>query len=194
MSFRLPSRMVISPRCRALVNTRWRAVIPSGPQASKKALCGFTTGVKGATMSMTRLQNSSYARATAPKLSAPCRWRISSGNDSQRGSRPTHKEFPLARQAEDKRSAKCLRKSIIPSMFCAQHNRRTRVTDLHHKINRDMDQHADRDIVDWRGVGGSLEDDVPLVAGLVAQAEQGLAFALVDGHAGRQWIAEDAAQ
>jgi hypothetical protein len=80
--------------------------MPSGPHASKNALCGFTTGARGATMSSTRPQNSSYARATAARLSPPCRRRTSCGSDSQRGSSPTHSAFPLARIAAARRSAK----------------------------------------------------------------------------------------
>src|SRR5438132_904731 len=71
MSLRLPSRMVTRPRCLARRSRRCNTTNPAGPHASKKALCGLTTGTSGATRSSTRAPNSSKARATADKAPTP---------------------------------------------------------------------------------------------------------------------------
>src|SRR5207253_2234936 len=137
------------------------------------------------TTSMIRPQNSSKARAAPSSFPLACLVRSACGRASQRGSSPTHTALPRARMAADRRSAKC-----SMSLPDAEQDRRTRVADLHDKVDRHMSEYADRHVVDRLGIRGSPQNEMPRAAG----PQQGLALTLDKRHARRQRVAVDSAQ
>src|SRR5262249_32682207 len=76
-----------------------------------------------------------------------------------------------------------LRARRVHSRFPDAHqDRRARIADLHHKVDRHVGQHADRHVLDRLRVGRRLEDEMALAGA----AEQAFTLAGYDGHAGRQ--------